>query len=137
MPNCFNISALIIAPVLQHRSSEKQFWSINTFIKWRYLLYELGIVLIFINLNSITHGCFGPSLLKIGPYCRKLKKFWIPSIYFRSFVIISVWKRMWPFFRTNLNPLHPTMLCAKLNWMLLMLHHIKFTFTKKILYVDL
>ena len=29
-------------------------------------------------------------------------------------------------FRTNLNPLHPKMLCAKLNWILLMLNHIKF-----------
>ena len=33
-------------------------------------------------------------------------------MYFRYFVIISPWKRVWPFILTNLNPLHP---CFVLN----------------------
>ena len=37
------------------------------------------------------------------------------SIYFRHFVIISPWKKAGPFILTNLNPLHPRMLCAKLK----------------------
>ena len=37
-------------------------------------------------------------------------------MYFRYFVIISPWKRVWPFIWTNLNPLHPRMLCAKFGW---------------------
>ena len=37
-------------------------------------------------------------------------------MYFRNFVIISPWKRAGPFIWTNLNPLHPRMLCAKFGW---------------------
>ena len=36
--------------------------------------------------------------------------------YFCYFVIISPWKRVGPFFWTNLNPLHPRVLCAKFGW---------------------
>ena len=42
--------------------------------------------------------------------------FLILSTYFRYFVIISPWKRTGPFIWTNLNPLHPSMLCAKFGW---------------------
>ena len=35
---------------------------------------------------------------------------------FRTYVIISHWKRAGPFTWTNLNPLHPRMLCAKFGW---------------------
>ena len=38
--------------------------------------------------------------------------FLISSMYFHNFVIISPWKRAGPFNWTNLNPLHPRMLCA-------------------------
>ena len=38
------------------------------------------------------------------------------SIYFHYFVIIFLWKRAGPFIWTNLNPLHPRMLCAKFGW---------------------
>ena len=38
------------------------------------------------------------------------------SMYFRYFIIISPWKRVGPFIWTNLNPLHPRMLCAKFGW---------------------
>ena len=37
-------------------------------------------------------------------------------MYFHYFVIISPWERAWPFIWTNLNPLHPRMLCAKFGW---------------------
>ena len=42
----------------------------------------------------------------------------ILSMYFRYFVIISPWKRAGPFIWTNLNLLHPRMLCDKIgcNW---------------------
>ena len=42
--------------------------------------------------------------------------FLILSMYFLYFVIISPWKRAGPFIWTNLNPLHPRMLCAKFGW---------------------
>ena len=38
------------------------------------------------------------------------------NVFFCNFVIISPWKRVGPFIRTNLNPLHPRMLCAKFGW---------------------
>ena len=37
-------------------------------------------------------------------------------MYFCYFVIISLWIRAGPFIRTNLNPLHARMLCAKFVW---------------------
>ena len=37
-------------------------------------------------------------------------------MYFHYFVITSPWKRAGPFIWTNLNPLHPRMLCAKFGW---------------------
>ena len=37
-------------------------------------------------------------------------------MYFHYFVIISPWRRARPFIWTNLNPLHPRMLCAKFGW---------------------
>ena len=37
-------------------------------------------------------------------------------MYFHYFVIISPWKRARPFIWTNLNPLHPRMLCGKFGW---------------------
>ena len=44
------------------------------------------------------------------------KDFLILSMYFCDFVIISPWKRVGPFIWTNLNPLHPRMLCAMFGW---------------------
>ena len=38
------------------------------------------------------------------------------SIYFYYFPIISPLERVWPFILTNLNPLHPGILCAKFGW---------------------
>ena len=39
-----------------------------------------------------------------------------PRMYFRYFVVISLWKGAWTFICTNLNPDHPRMLCAKFGW---------------------
>ena len=44
------------------------------------------------------------------------ENFLIMSMYFRYFVIISLWKRAGPFIWTNLNPLHPRMHCDKFGW---------------------
>ena len=41
---------------------------------------------------------------------------YILLIHFCYFIIISNWKRMWPFIWTNLNSLHPRMCCAKFGW---------------------
>ena len=40
----------------------------------------------------------------------------VSPMYFRYFVIISPWKRLLPFFCSNLNPLYPGMFCAKFPW---------------------
>ena len=37
-------------------------------------------------------------------------------MYFRFYVIISIWKRAEPFIWTNVNPLHPRMPCVKFGW---------------------
>ena len=37
-------------------------------------------------------------------------------MYFHYFIIISPWKGAGPFILTNLNPLHPGILCAKFGW---------------------
>ena len=42
--------------------------------------------------------------------------FKIMSLYFCYLIIISPWKRVWPFIETNLNLLHPTRLCVKFGW---------------------
>ena len=42
--------------------------------------------------------------------------FLILSMYFHYFVIISPWKKVGPFIWTNLNSIHPRMLCAKFGW---------------------
>ena len=42
--------------------------------------------------------------------------FWISSMYFRYFIIISPWRGVGPFIWTNLNSLHPGILCAKFDW---------------------
>ena len=42
--------------------------------------------------------------------------FLILSMCFLYSIIIPPWKRAGPFIWTNLNPLHPRMLCAKFGW---------------------
>ena len=79
-----------------------------------YLPLEKGGARHLNKLEPFTQGCFVPSLVEIGPVV--LEKTLILSMYFRYFVIISPWKRAGPFIWTNLNPLHPRMLCAKFGW---------------------
>ena len=57
-----------------------------------------------------------PILVQIGPVVLEKKIFWISSMYFSYFVIISPLKRVGPFIWTNLSPHHPRWLCAKLSW---------------------
>ena len=81
-----------------------------------YLPLEKAGPFIWINLNSLH-----PRML-----CAKFgwnwlsgsgeEDFLISSMYFHYFVIISPWKRAEPSIWTNLNPLHPRMLCAKFGW---------------------
>ena len=61
-------------------------------------------------LIPFTRGYFVPNLVKIGPLVLEKK---ILKIYFYYFTIISPLGRTWPFIWTNLNSLHPRMLCAK------------------------
>ena len=53
-------------------------------------------------------------------HLRKLEigeeNFWISSMNFRYFAIISPLGRAWPFIWTNLNPLYPGILCVKFSW---------------------
>ena len=86
-----------------------------------------------------TKRCFVLSLVEIGPLVLQ-KMILNLSMYFRYFVMISPWKRAGPFIWTNLNPLHPRMLCAKfihsfkwplrLNWLidLFVFHVVSVTF---------
>ena len=62
--------------------------------------------------------------LRVLPY--KFQLYWSDSfieedfliipIFFEYFLIISPLDRVWPFVWTNLNLLHPVMLCAKFGW---------------------
>ena len=65
---------------------------------------------------SFTKGCFVTSLVEIGPVVLEKKMFKFRQCIFAICVIISPLKRAGPFIWTNLNPLHPRMLCAKFGW---------------------
>ena len=54
--------------------------------------------------------------LKLAQWFWRRRFFFILSMYFRYFVHISPWKRVELLIWTNLNPLHPRMLCAKFGW---------------------
>ena len=60
-----------------------------------------------------TQECFVPSLVEISSVVLEKKIFLISLMYFHYFVIISPRKRAGTFIWTNLNSLHPRMLCAK------------------------
>ena len=62
-----------------------------------------------------TQGCFMQSLVEIGSVVLEKKIFLSSSMYFSYFIIISPWIRG-PIFWTNLNSLHPRILCAKFGW---------------------
>ena len=52
----------------------------------------------------VIQGCFVLSLVKMALWFWRRRFFKIKSLYYRHFVIISPWKRAWPFIWTNLNP---------------------------------
>ena len=87
---------------------------VNVFRLFRnYLPLEKGEPFIWINLNPLH-----PKVLcaKFGwkwPSGSGEEDFWILSMYFRYFIIISPWRRVGHFLWTNMNPLHPGILCAK------------------------
>ena len=98
----------------------KQFKSLN---KYDYIITLIQRIKKKLNENLLVHsfeqtwipftqGCFVPRLVEIGPVVlENILKF--RKVYFHYFIIISPWKRAGPFIWTNLNPLHPRMLCAK------------------------
>ena len=63
-----------------------------------------------------TKEFFVPSKVDIGSMVLEKKIFKFRQCIIAIFVIISPWKRMWPFNWTNLNPLHTRMHCAKFGW---------------------
>ena len=63
-----------------------------------------------------TQGCFVQRLVEIGPVVLEKKILKFRQCIFAICVIISPWKRAGLFIWTNLNPLHPRMLCAKFSW---------------------
>ena len=54
--------------------------------------------------------------LELAQWLWRRRFFLISSMYFRFFIIISLWKKTGPFIWTNLNPLHPRMHCTKSSW---------------------
>ena len=104
----------------------KQFKSINTndyiitLIKGRKenIINFMRIYWFFIwrNFNSLHPWMLCAKISLKLPCCYGEEDFLISSMYFRYFVIISPWKSVGSFIWTNLNPLHPRMLCAKFGW---------------------
>ena len=71
----------------------------------------------FVKLESPSHNNALCQVFKQGgPLVVEKKIFLILSMYLHYFVIISPWKRAGPFIWTNLNLLHPRMLCPKFEW---------------------
>ena len=101
-----------------NRSPEK-IVQINKHI-WLYHIYDLLFencrVLIWTNLIPLP-----PKMLSAKIGWNWLSGSWeeeflISSMYFRYVLIIYSWKQAGPFIWTNLNPLHPRILCAKFGW---------------------
>ena len=97
---------------------EKKFFLISSmYFHYLVIIFPWKMVgpFIWTNLNPLY-----PRMLcakfEIGPVVRKKNIFLILSMYFCYFIIISPWKRAWPFIWTTLNPLHPRMLYAKFGW---------------------
>ena len=88
---------------------------------WRnFFFYFVNVFSLFQSYLSLEKGGIPHlnklELAEISPVVLEEKIFLILSMYFRYFVIISPWDRVGPFIWTNLNPLHPRMLCAKFGW---------------------
>ena len=69
------------------------------------------------NWTPVTQECFVSFFVEISLVVLEEKIInFRQYIFARYFIIISPRKRTWPFIWTNLNPLYPSMLCAKFNW---------------------
>ena len=75
------------------------------------------MMLIEKRIHSFTKECIVPSLFEFIPvflaWSRRFFKFWTCTF---SILLITPWKRTWPFVLTKLNSPHPRRLCAKLGW---------------------
>ena len=101
----------------------KQFKSINTYdyiitlIKRRkkniIKLMRINWFFIWRNINPYDPRMLMPRFAEIGSVVLEKRIFFISSMNFPYYVIISPWKRAVPVISTNLNPLNPRMLCAK------------------------
>ena len=60
----------------------------------------------------VGQGCFVHKLVEIGQAVLQKNI----SNFLNVFRYVYPWKRVWLFNVTNLNPLHPRMLCAKFGW---------------------
>ena len=72
-----------------------------------------------LHLNKVESPSPKDALYKFretGSVVLEIKIFLKFSMYFRYFVIISPWKRVGPFIRTNFYSLHPRMIYAKFGW---------------------
>ena len=82
-----------------------------------HLPLEKGVALYLNKLKiPFTQEWIVTSLVEIGTVVLEKTIFNFRQCIFRFFVIISPWKRVWPFNWTILNPHHPRMLYTKFEW---------------------
>ena len=89
------------------------YWT-NSFPYFRLRNHETGCTF-FLCLESMNPQRPFCVWLKLAPGSGE-KDFKIFSIEIHYFAFISPWRKTWPVIWTNLNPLHPRMLCAKFGW---------------------
>ena len=92
-----------------------QFKSMNIYHWWgekkqNWMVLRFFIWTNFHSLHSFCHVWFN------WPGGSGEKDFKVLSIYFLYLVIISPWKRTWPFIWPKFNSLQPGMICAKFGW---------------------
>ena len=87
----------------------------------RRFLHFVNVFWLFLNYLPLAWLFIGTKLNPHHPkmFCVKFGwnwpscSFFLKSMYFCYFIIISLWKRVWFYILTNWNPLHLRMLCAK------------------------
>ena len=98
---------------------DKQIWLSQCWLRENKNFYLLYVNWMVLHLNKLEYPSPKDALCQAGlklQWFLKSRFFKISSIYFSYFVIISPWKRAGLFIWGNLNPLYPTMLCAKFGW---------------------
>ena len=93
------------------------FWILSMYFCYFLIIcpWKRGWPFIWTNLNTLNLRMLCAKFGWNWPYGSGRIFFNFP-MYFCYFLIISPWKRAWPFFWTNLNTLNPRMLCAKFGW---------------------